>query len=67
MTLRETAQYLGVSESFLYKATAKKEIPFIRLGRKLQFDVQRLDKLMDEKTVEPIDWSEKVNQWHERS
>lgn len=56
---------MGVSESFLYKATAKKEIPFIRLGRKLQFDVQRLDKLMAENSIEPIDWSEKVHTWNE--
>jgi len=64
LTLKEAAQYLGLSESYLYKATAKKEIPFIRLGRKLIFDIRKLDDLMKQNTIEAVDWSEKVNNWH---
>ena len=67
LSLQEAAKYLGVSENYLYKATRRKEIPFIRLGRRLKFDVKRLDKLMAENTTEPKDWSEFVHKLHERT
>ena len=35
MTLVEASVYLGISKSYLYKLTSRKEIPFYRPGTKL--------------------------------
>jgi excisionase family DNA binding protein len=37
MSLEETATYMGVSKSFLYKLTSQRKIPFYRPGSKLIF------------------------------
>ncbi len=47
LSFREALIYLDVSESFLYKLTSKKEIPFTKPnGGKLYFKKKDLDKWM---------------------
>jgi hypothetical protein len=47
--LRDAANYLGVSEQFLYQRTCRRAqmplaIPFRRLGGKILFDIRDLEK-----------------------
>ena len=63
LTLRETAIFINVSTHFLYKLTAKKSIPHIRIGRKILFDTEKLEKFINENSIEIVnDWSEKILQ-----
>lgn len=48
--IHDAAHYLGVSEQFLYNGTARKSkkplpIPFKRIGGKILFDIQDLEKI----------------------
>lgn len=45
LTLQETAEYLKVSKSFLYKLTSKKEIPFYKpTGKLIYFNKLEVDQ-----------------------
>jgi excisionase family DNA binding protein len=43
MSLVETAQYLGVSKSAMYKFTIDRKIPFNKFGRRIFFYTKDLD------------------------
>jgi len=43
MNLIETAQYLGVSKSAMYKYTMERRIPFNKFGRRIFFYTKDLD------------------------
>ena len=49
---REAADYLGITVNHLHKLTSNRDIPFIRLGRQLRFDIQDLDTWMRGRRVE---------------
>jgi len=59
LTIREAAGYLNVSTYFLYKLTADKKIPFLRMGRKILFDLNRINAFISNNSIEPVDWVEK--------
>ena len=47
LTLPETAEYLGLAKSTLYKMTMKKTIPFYKPnGRKVYFMIEDLDSFI---------------------
>jgi excisionase family DNA binding protein len=48
LTIKEAAELLNCSESFLYKAANSRRIPVIRLGRSLRFDKNCLSSLSGE-------------------
>jgi excisionase family DNA binding protein len=43
LSVAETAELLGISQSFLYKLAESESIPHIRLGRAIRFDIRRID------------------------
>ncbi|MCM8758452.1 MAG: helix-turn-helix domain-containing protein [Candidatus Omnitrophica bacterium] len=56
LTIKEAAEYLGVSQKTLYKWVSQRKIPCVKLSRKLlRFDVGCLDKIIEEKTQQPLD------------
>lgn len=57
LTVREAAKYLGTTEKTLYTKVWRREIPFVKLGRSLRFDIRELDKLIEESTVKPQELS----------
>ena len=57
LTIREASQYLNVSESLLYKLVETKKIPHIRIGRKILFDLKKLDQYIEENSVKLKDGS----------
>jgi excisionase family DNA binding protein len=42
MTVQEVAEYLGVSVNRVYDLAAARIIPFVKVGRLLRFDPDRL-------------------------
>lgn len=47
------AEYLSTTEAALKKKVTRREIPFVRVGKRaIRFDVRQLDDWIDEHTVE---------------
>jgi len=54
-SVRETAEILGISYQTIFRKTSQKEIPSIRLGRKILIPIEFIDGLLTTamKTAEP--------------
>src|ERR1035441_5486553 len=55
LNVMETAQYLGLQVETVYKKARLRELPFVKVGRALRFDVEALGRFIEEHTVETID------------
>lgn len=44
LTVGETAEYLGVSKSYIYKLTQQKKLPAFKVACRWMFDKNELDK-----------------------
>jgi excisionase family DNA binding protein len=55
LTVRQAAKYLGTTVSTLYSKVWRREIPFIKLGRSVRFDLVDLDKLIEQSKVKPFE------------
>jgi len=51
MTLEETAKYLHCSPSLLYKYTATRKIPHVKIGRKILFELPKLERYIEDNTI----------------
>jgi len=52
MTLKETADYLHCSASLLYKYTATRKIPHVKIGRKILFEISKIERYIEDNTIE---------------
>jgi excisionase family DNA binding protein len=55
MTIKQTAQYLGTTPASLYTKIWRREIPFIKIGRSVRFDVNDLDAIIEQGRVSPVE------------
>jgi excisionase family DNA binding protein len=55
LNVREAAQYLGLEVDTIYKKARLREVPCVKVGRALRFDVQALDRFIEQHTIETID------------
>ena len=53
LNVRETAEYLGLEVDTVYKKARLREIPSVKVGRALRFDINELDRLI-EQNAKPI-------------
>lgn len=60
LSVTEASQLLGMSESFLYKLAESKEIPHLRLGRALRFDISQIDLWLKRHSVGEVDYADKL-------
>ena len=51
---------MNLSASLLYKLVETKQIPHTRVGRKILFDRQKLERFIDENSHGVQDWDEKA-------
>ena len=51
MNIPEAAHYLGTTPATLYTKIWRGEIPFIKLGRSVRFDVKDLEALIERSRV----------------
>lgn len=52
--IRDAAEYLGVSPSFLYKQTAAGAIRHFKLGSAIRFSETQLSEWLDDHVIHPV-------------
>ncbi len=55
LNVREAAEYLGLEVDTLYKKARLREVPCVKVGRALRFDVEALGRFIEQHTIETID------------
>ena len=55
LNVREAAQYLGLEVDTVYKKSRLREVPCVKVGRALRFDVKALESFIEQHTIETID------------
>ena len=48
LSIIEAAEWLGLSQSYLYKLVESAQIPHIRFGRAIRFDIKELEEWLKE-------------------
>ena len=51
LNIKEAARFLGTTEKTLYSKIWRREIPFIKLGRSVRFDVRDLEAVIERSRV----------------
>lgn len=46
LSIADTATYLGLTESSLRKRVERRQVPFRRLGKRIIFDLQELERFI---------------------
>jgi len=55
LNVREAAEYLGLQIDTIYRKARLRELPSVKVGRALRFDVVALQRYIVEHTIETID------------
>jgi len=55
LNVRETAQYLGLEVDTIYRKARLRELPCVKVGRVLRFDLKALERFVEQHTIETID------------
>ena len=55
LNVREAAQYLGLEVDTVYKKARLREVPCVKVGRALRFDVVALDRYVEQNTIKTLD------------
>ena len=55
LNVREAARYLGLQVDTVYKKARLRELPYVKVGRSLRFDVEALQRFIEKHTIETID------------
>lgn len=45
------ADYLDISKATLYSWTLQKKIPYLKMGRLIKFDLQEVERWLEEKKI----------------
>ena len=55
LNAREAAEYLGIAVDTVYRMARLRELPSVKVGRALRFDVVALERYVEQHTIETID------------
>ena len=55
LNVREAAQFLGLEVDTVYKKSRLREVPCVKVGRALRFDVKALERFIEQHTIKTID------------
>ena len=55
LNVREAAQYLGLEVDTVYRMARLREVPCVKVGRALRFDLKALERFVEQHTIETID------------
>ena len=50
--IKELAEYLGIATGTVYVWVCHKKIPYLKIGRLVKFDLKRIEKWLEESSVE---------------
>jgi excisionase family DNA binding protein len=56
LTVRELSEYLGIPKHTIYSWTSMKRIPYVKIGRLLRFDKNKIDSWLKERSIEPLEF-----------
>ena len=59
LSIGDIARMLDLSIATIYKYVCQKKIPYLKIGSRVLFDEDKLDKWLQSKEVEPISVKEK--------
>lgn len=54
LKIEEAAEYLGLKVDTLYKKARLREIPTVKIGAALRFDIKELDKMIEAHTIQVV-------------
>lgn len=54
MTVNDVAGYIGLSDEFVYQLVRQKQIPFLRVGRRILFKKVSIDNWLNDLECEPV-------------
>jgi excisionase family DNA binding protein len=54
LSIIEAAEWLGLSQSYLYKLVESDQIPHIRFGRAIRFDIKELEEWLKEDSEDQL-------------
>jgi excisionase family DNA binding protein len=55
LNAEEAAGYLGLKVDTVYKKARLRELPSVKVGRALRFDVKALERFVEQHTIETIE------------
>jgi excisionase family DNA binding protein len=55
LTPKEAAAYLGLKVGTVYKKARLRELPLVKVGRALRFDVVALDRYIEQHTIKNLE------------
>lgn len=55
LNVEEAAGYLGLRVDTVYKKARLRELPCVKVGRALRFDLKALERFVEQHTIETID------------
>jgi excisionase family DNA binding protein len=55
LNVREAAQFLGLKVDTVYKKSRLREVPCVKVGRSLRFDVRALEQYIEQNSIQTID------------
>ena len=55
LNVREAAQYLGLEVDTVYRKARLREVPCVKVGRALRFDLKALERFVEQHTIKTID------------
>ena len=55
LNVEEAARYLGLEVDTIYKKARLRELPSVKVGRALRFDVEALDRYIEQHAVKTFD------------
>ncbi len=54
MSVKDAAELLDLAEITIYKLISSKGIPYVKIGRSVLFEQEKLNAWIEEKSVKPI-------------
>lgn len=55
LNAREAAEFLGIAVDTVYRMARLRELPSVKVGRALRFDVVALERYVEQHTIATID------------
>jgi len=56
LNINETAEFLKIKKSTLYQWVSMQKIPYVKMGRRVLFDLKDLDALIEKNKVKAFDF-----------
>ena len=53
LNVKEAARFLGTTDKTLYSKIWRREIPFVKIGRSVRFDLRDLEQMIEDGKVKP--------------